>query len=247
MNDVVLITGAGRGIGAATAVRFAQCGYDVVVNYRTDKGSAEQTARDIERLGRRALVVQADVSRQGDVIGMFAQIRQFGDLRILVNNAGILDRQSALVNMTVERMQRILATNVMGTLLCCQQAILLMGTAHGGKGGAIINVSSGAARTGSPNEYVDYAASKGAVDSLTIGLATELANEGIRVNAVRPGLIYTDMHKDGGEPGRVDRLKHNLPLKRGGTAEEVAAAICFLASKDSAYTTGAFLDVTGGR
>lgn len=243
----VIITGASRGIGAATALRFAAAGYNIVINYHHNKTAAEQVADQVRKSGPSSAIVQADISDPEQVEQLFRTVDSLGTLSVLVNNAGVLDTQSTLVNMPYDRMQRILSTNVLGTMLCCQQAIKRMSTQVGGQGGSIVNVGSGASRLGSANEYVDYAASKGAVDTLTIGLANEVASEGIRVNCVRPGLIYTDMHADGGEPGRVDRLKGNLPLQRGGTVDEVAEAIYFLASEQSAYTTGAFLDVTGGR
>lgn len=248
MNKIALITGAGRGIGAATALRLAQAGYDIALNYRVDQAAAEQMAERVRALGVRALVVQADISQEAEVDRLFLAVdRALGPLTLLVNNAAILQAQARLVDMDVARWQAVLQTNVIGTFLCCKQSVLRMSRSSGGQGGVIINVSSAAARLGAAGEYIDYAASKGAVDTLTIGLANEVADEGIRVNGVRPGLIYTDMHASGGEPGRVDRLKVNLPLKRGGTADEVAAAIAFLASDDAAYSTGAFLDVSGGR
>jgi NAD(P)-dependent dehydrogenase (short-subunit alcohol dehydrogenase family) len=246
-NNVALVTGGSRGIGAATAILLAKSGYDVVINYKTNESRALVVKESVEALGQRAIVVQADISNKHDVIHLFETCDSFGQLTLLVNNAGVLETQSKLIDMSLGRLQRILNTNVIGTMLCCQEAIRRMSVLNKGEGGSIVNVSSGAARLGSANEYVDYAASKGAVDTLTIGLANEVADEGIRVNCVRPGLIYTEMHSDGGEPGRVDRLKENLPLKRGGKPEEVAAAIVFFASTESAYTTGAFLDVTGGR
>jgi NAD(P)-dependent dehydrogenase (short-subunit alcohol dehydrogenase family) len=226
---------------------LAEKGYDVAINYLQNANAAEEVKTIVEKTGQRAICIQADISKETEVDFLFDTIDKFGSLSLLVNNAGILNVQSKLVDMPAERIQAILNTNVLGTMLCCQRAIKRMAIENGGSGGVIINVGSGASRLGSAFEYIDYAASKGAIDTLTIGLANEVASEGIRVNCVRPGLIYTEMHSDGGEPGRVDRLKSNLPLKRGGQPEEVAAAICFLASKDSDYTTGAFLDVTGGR
>jgi NAD(P)-dependent dehydrogenase (short-subunit alcohol dehydrogenase family) len=247
MNKIALITGAGRGIGAATALRLAQAGYAIALNYRVDQAAAEQTAERVRALGVRALVVQADISQEAEVDRLFLAVdRALGPLTLLVNNAAILHAQSRLVDMNMARWQAVFQTNVIGTFLCSKQAVLRMSRSSGGQGGVIINISSAAARLGSAGEYIDYAASKGAIDTLTIGLASEVADEGIRVNGVRPGLIYTDMHASGGEPGRVDRLKANLPLKRGGTADEVAAAIAFLASDDAAYSTGAFIDVSGG-
>lgn len=247
MTKVAIITGAGRGIGAACAVKFAKLGYNIVVNYRNDEISAKDVVNQVTALGRNAIAVKADVSDVSAVHRMFELADALGNLSVLVNNAGVLEKQSAFVDMSLDRIRRIFETNVMGVMICSQVAVRKMSTQNSGCGGVIINVSSGASQTGSPFEYVDYAASKGAIDSFTVGLAVEVAQQGIRVNGVRPGLIYTDMHSSGGEPNRVDRLKHNLPLGRGGLPEEVAAAIAFLASDDSAYTTGSFLNVTGGR
>jgi NAD(P)-dependent dehydrogenase (short-subunit alcohol dehydrogenase family) len=245
---IILITGASRGIGAATAVLAASRGYAVCVNYRTNAAAAAAVVKEIEAHGGRAVAVQADVAIEADVVGMFETCdRELGRLTALVNNAGILETQSRVENMDSARLQRILATNVTGSFLCAREAVKRMSTKHGGAGGAIVNVSSRAAVLGSPNEYVDYAASKAAVDTLTIGLAQEVAAEGIRVNAVRPGVIYTDIHASGGEPGRVERMKANVPLRRGGTVDEVANAIMWLLSDEASYTTGAFLDVSGGR
>ncbi|WP_222709989.1 SDR family oxidoreductase [Reinekea thalattae] len=247
MNNVAVITGAGRGIGAETAKLFAEKGYAVVINYIHNREAAEQTAQQVRDIGAECLVVQADVANAEQVDALFQQADQLGTLSVLVNNAGILNQQCRIEDISEQRFLTILQTNVMSCFLCTQQAIKRMSTKHGGKGGTIVNVSSGAAKTGSPNEYVDYAASKGAMDSFTRGAALELADEGIRVNSVRPGLIYTEMHASGGEPGRVDRLKELLPLKRGGQAREVAEAIYWLASDKSTYVTGSFIDATGGR
>jgi NAD(P)-dependent dehydrogenase (short-subunit alcohol dehydrogenase family) len=244
----VLITGASRGIGAATARLAAARGYDVCVNYRTRADAALAVVADVERAGRRAVAVQADISVEADVMRLFeACDRALGGPNALVNNAGILETQMRLETMDAGRIMRILATNVVGTLLCAREAVRRMSTRRGGTGGAIVNVSSGAARLGSPGEYVDYAASKGAIDTFTVGLAQEVAAEGIRVNAVRAGFIYTDMHASGGEPGRVDRVKAFVPLARGGRPEEVAQAILWLLSDEASYSTGAFIDVTGGK
>jgi NAD(P)-dependent dehydrogenase (short-subunit alcohol dehydrogenase family) len=246
--QVMLITGGGRGIGSATARLAAQRGYAVAVNYRNDAASAQSVVEAIERAGGRAVAVRGDVARERDVIAMFdAATQALGPVTALVNNAGILEQQMRLDEMDAARFERVLATNVAGVLLCAREAVRRMSTRHGGQGGGIVNVSSVAARLGSPGEYIDYAASKGAVDSLTVGLAREVADEGIRVNAVRPGVIYTDIHASGGEPGRVDRVKSAVPLKRGGQPEEVARAIVWLLSEESSYCTGAFLDVSGGR
>ena len=248
MTKAILITGASRGIGAATAVLAASKGYRVCVNYRSDAIAASAIVDQIEKNGGRAMAVQADVSLESDVVRLFRTIdRELSSLDALVNNAGILEPQMRVEDMTVERMQRVFATNVIGSMLCAREAVKRMSTKHGGKGGAIVNLSSMAARLGSPNEYVDYAASKGAVDSLTIGLAKEVGGEGIRVNAVRPGLIHTEMHASGGEPGRVDRLKATTPMQRGGEPDEVARAILWLLSDEASYVTGTFIDVSGGR
>jgi len=248
MADVLLITGGSRGIGAATALEAARRGYAVAINYRRNAAAAEQVVAAIRAQGGTALAIAADISQEADIVRLFEQLDQtLGPLTALVNNAGILETQMRLQSLDAARIQRILATNVIGTLLCCREAARRMSTHTGGSGGAIVNVSSVAARTGSPGEYVDYAASKGAVDTLTIGLAHELASEGIRVNAVRPGFIYTDMHADGGEPERVDRVKAFVPMQRGGQPEEVARAILWLLSGEASYTTGGFIDVAGGR
>ncbi|WP_296278318.1 SDR family oxidoreductase [Pseudoxanthomonas sp.] len=245
---VVLVTGGGRGIGAATALLAAEQGYAVGVNFRRDEESAQAVVRKIVDRGGQALALQADVAREAEVVAMFRRLDDaWGPLGALVNNAGILETQSRVDALASARIERILATNVIGTLLCCREAVRRMSTRHGGHGGAIVNVSSVASRTGSPGEYVDYAASKGAVDSLTVGLAHEVAQEGIRVNAVRPGFIHTDMHADGGEPGRIDRVKAFVPMRRGGQPHEVAEAILWLLSDRASYTTGAFVEIAGGR
>lgn len=241
-NPVVLITGGGRGIGAATAKLFAKHGYDVCINYKADQRSAEKIAEQVRGFGVKAEIVQADVSEETQVLALFAKVDElFGKLDVLINNAGILKPQMPLLEMDATRINEVLTTNVTSAFLCAREAIKRMHS-----GGSIVNVSSGAAKTGSPNEYIDYAASKGAIDTLTIGLAKEVAKQNIRVNGVRPGLIYTDMHRDGGEANRVDRLKDMLPLARGGHPEEVAAAIYFLASENASFTTGSFIDVAGG-
>lgn len=244
---VVIITGAGRGIGAATAKLFAGKGYAVCINYKTDEQSANQLAKAITADGGKCITIQADVSCEKDVVRMFSTVdKDLGTVTVLVNNAGILKKQSRLEDMTAERINAVLINNVTSYFLCCREAVKRMSTRHNGLGGVIVNVSSGAARSGSPNEYIDYAASKGAIDTLTKGLSLEVAAEGIRVNCVRPGLIYTDMHADGGEPERIERLKSIIPLQRGGQPIEVAEAIYWLASDKSSFSTGNYLDLAGG-
>jgi len=248
MKPILLVTGGSRGIGAAAARLAAARGYAVCLSYRSNAAAADMVVADIERAGGDAFAVQADVASEADVLRLFATVdARPGRLAVLVNNAGILERQTTLLDMEAARWQRVLATNVTGSFLCAREAVRRMSTRLGGAGGAIVNVSSMAAKLGSPGEYVDYAASKGAIDSMTIGLAKEVAAEGIRVNAVRPGVIYTDIHASGGEPGRVDRVKGSVPMQRGGTAEEVARAILWLASDEASYSTGTFIDVSGGR
>jgi NAD(P)-dependent dehydrogenase (short-subunit alcohol dehydrogenase family) len=248
MVKAILITGASRGIGAATATLAAAQGYSVAVNYRLRRDGADGVVSAIESAGGRAFAVQADVSVEADVMRMFDECdRRLGRLSALVNNAGILETQARLDSLDAGRLQRVFATNIIGPFLCAREAVRRMSTRHGGAGGAIVNVSSMAARLGAPREYIDYAASKGAIDTFTIGLAAEVAEEGIRVNAVRPGLIYTDIHASGGEPGRVDRVKAAVPMKRGGAPDEVARAILWLLSDEASYATGSILDISGGR
>ena len=247
-HPVILITGGSRGIGAATAILAAQRGYDVAFTYQSNATAAKEVAEKIRATGRKALMLQADVAVEADVLSVFKQVdAQLGRLDALVNNAGILEKIMRLEEMDAARWQRVLGVNVIGSFLCAKEAVLRMSTRHGGKGGGIVNVSSVAARIGSPNEFVDYAAAKGAVDSMTMGLAKEVAKENIRVNAVRPGLIYTEIHASAGEPGRVDRAKEGVPMKRGGTAEEIADVILWLLSDQSSYVTGTTIDVAGGR
>jgi NAD(P)-dependent dehydrogenase (short-subunit alcohol dehydrogenase family) len=245
---IALITGASRGIGAATARLAAGRGYAVCVNYRQDRAAADAVVADIERTGGRAIAVAADVSSEPDVVRLFETAdRELGPIAALVNNAGIVGRQARLDEMDAIRLNRMFAINVIGSFLCAREAVRRMSTHHGGAGGAIVNVSSAASRLGSPNEYVDYAASKGAIDTMTIGLSKEVAAEGIRVNCVRPGLILTDIHASGGEPGRVDRLRGSIPMQRGGGSLEVARAILWLLSDEASYSTGTFINVAGGR
>jgi NAD(P)-dependent dehydrogenase (short-subunit alcohol dehydrogenase family) len=245
---IAVITGASRGIGRATALLAAERGYDVCVNYVRDRRAADEVVSAIERAGRQAVAVAADVSRETDVVRMFAEVEQrLGRIDALVNNAGVLEQQMRVSEMTAERLVRVFGVNVVGPFLCAREAIRRMSTRRGGAGGAIVNVSSAASRIGSAGEYVDYAASKGGLETMTLGLAREVAEEGIRVNAVRAGHIYTSIHASGGEPGRVDRLKDTIPMKRGGNPLEVARAILWLLSDDASYVTGTFLDVTGGR
>ncbi|NUU00797.1 SDR family oxidoreductase [Herbaspirillum robiniae] len=247
-DKVIIVTGGSRGIGAATAKLAGQRGYAVAVNYLSNREAAEAVAEEIRKGGAKAITVAGDVSKEEDILRLFATVdKELGPVTALVNNAGILDHQSRLDGMSAERINRVLVANITGSLLCAREAVKRMSTKHGGRGGAIVNLSSMAAKLGGPGEYVDYAASKGAIDAFTIGLAKEVAAEGIRVNAVRPGLIYTDIHASGGEAGRVDRLKDAVPMKRGGTAEEVANAIMWLVSDESSYATGTFIDVSGGR
>jgi len=247
-DPVILITGASRGIGAATARVAATRGYAVCVNYRDRQDAADALVADIARDGGRAIAVRADVAVEADIVRLFEAVdRELGPLQALVNNAGMLERQSRLEDMDAARIARVLATNVTGAFICAREAVRRMSTAHGGAGGAIVNVSSRAAGLGAPGEYVDYAAAKAAVEAMTVGLAREVAAEGIRVNCVRPGIIYSDIHASGGDPGRVDRLAPTVPMKRGGEVIEVAHAILWLLSSEASYSTGAFIDVAGGR
>jgi NAD(P)-dependent dehydrogenase (short-subunit alcohol dehydrogenase family) len=247
-NKVLLITGASRGIGAATAHLAAARGYHVCVNYHRQQPAAEKVVAAIRQEGGTAAAIQADVSNEAEVVRLFEDAhRQLGPITALVNNAGIVERQARLDQIDAARLQRIFATNVFSYFLCAREAVRRMSTRHGGHGGAIVNVSSAASRIGSPHEYIDYAASKGAIDTLTLGLAKEVAEENIRVNAVRPGIIHTDIHAAGGEPDRIERVRKGIPMQRGGQPEEVANAILWLLSEEASYVTGSILDVTGGR
>ena len=247
MNDVILITGGGRGIGAATALLAASKGYSVCVNYARDQDAADGVVERVRSAGGEAIAIRADIGNESEVRTMFdAATDSMGSVTALVNNAGIVDQQTTLAGVSIERFERILRTNLIGAFNCAREAVARMSNAAGGTGGAIVNVSSVAARTGSPFEYADYAASKGALDSMTAGLAMEAAPLGIRVNTVRPGFIYTAMHADGGEPDRVDRLAPRIPLQRGGYAEEVARAVLWLCSEEAGYVVGTTIDVAGG-
>jgi len=244
----MLITGASRGIGAATARLAAHQGYALCLNYYQREDAVKQVLEQVRAAGVSAMTVKADVADESQVLQMFDMIdREFGRLDVLVNNAGMLEQQMRLEQMDAARWTRVLGANVIGSFLCAREAIKRMSTQRGGQGGSIINLSSIAAQLGAPGEYIDYAAAKGAIDSMTVGLAREVAGEGIRVNAVRPGVIHTEIHASGGEPDRIERVKASVPMGRGGQAEEVAEAILWLASERASYTTGALLDVSGGR
>jgi len=248
MKPVLLVTGGSRGIGAATARLAAQAGWAVAVNYTQNSQAADEVVRAIRADGGQAISVQADVGDEAQIMAMFAQVdAKLGRLSGLVNNAGIVDLPSRVDEMSWARLERMMRINVLGSMVCAREAVRRMSTLHGGQGGAIVNLSSAAAKLGSPNQYVDYAASKGAIDTLTLGLAKEVAAEGIRVNGVRPGIIDTDIHASGGLPDRVKELAPQLPMRRAGTSEEVAQAIVWLLSDASSYTTGSCIEVTGGR
>lgn len=248
MSKVLIITGGSRGIGAATALLAAREGYAVAVNYTANSLAADEVVRQIRSSGGTALTVQADVAVEADVLAMFKKVdAKLGRLTALVNNAGVVDVTSRVESMSLERLQRIFAINVFGSFMCAREAVKRMSTRYGGDGGSIVNVSSAAARLGAPGQYVDYAAAKGAIDTFTVGLAKEVAAEGIRVNAVRPGIIETEIHASGGLPNRVRDLAPQVPMQRAGTAAEVAEAILWLISEKSAYATGSIIDVAGGR
>ncbi|ESR24182.1 SDR family oxidoreductase [Lutibaculum baratangense] len=248
MPRIMLVTGGSRGIGAATARLAAEAGYDVAINYATRVDAAEEVADAVRAAGSRAIIVKADMAEEAEILSLFQKVdRELGRLDVLVNNAGIVAPAMPVVDMGLERLERMMRVNVVGAFVCAREAVRRMSTERGGRGGAIVNVSSIAARLGGAKQYVDYAASKGAIDTLTTGLSQEVAAEGIRVNAVRPGLIETDIHASGGQPDRVERLKGFVPMQRGGKAEEVAETILWLASDRASYVTGAFVDVGGGR
>jgi NAD(P)-dependent dehydrogenase (short-subunit alcohol dehydrogenase family) len=247
-GKVLLVTGGGRGIGAATCRLAAEAGYRVAVNFAANEAAATALVQTIATAGGEAFAIRADVGNEADVLKMFEAVDQrFGPLDALVNNAGVVDRKSRVDEMSVARLERMMRINIIGSFLCAREAVKRMSTRHGGKGGPIVNVSSVAAVLGGPNEYVDYAASKGAIDTFTIGLSKEVATEGIRVNAVRPGIIDTEIHASGGQPDRVAAMRDLVPMKREGTADEVARAILWLLSNEATYITGALLNVSGGR
>lgn len=248
MSKSIVITGASRGIGAAVALRAADAGFEVCVNYASNGQAAADVVEAIQKKGGKAIAVKGDMAVEADILALFSRVdAELAPLSALVNNAGITGPGSLVENMSFERLNTLFQLNVIGVFMVAREAIKRISTKNGGPGGAIVNISSAAARLGSPGEYVDYAATKGAMDTMTIGLAKEVAAQGIRVNAVRPGVIYTDIHIQSGEPGRVDRIKDSVPMKRGGEADEVAAAVMWLISEESSYSTGAFIDVSGGR
>jgi NAD(P)-dependent dehydrogenase (short-subunit alcohol dehydrogenase family) len=243
-KSVAIVTGGSRGIGREVSLQLAQAGYDVVVNYRSNAREAEKL---LEKIGGKGIAVKADVAHEADVLALFEAADALGTLSVLVNNAGIVDQKARVDEYSAERLTRMFAVNITGSILCAREAVKRMSTKHGGKGGTIVNVSSAAALIGAPGEYVDYAASKGAIDTFTVGLAKEVAREGIRVNAVRPGLISTDIHASGGQPDRIARMRDVIPMGREGTPQEVANAIVWLASDKASYMTGSIINVSGGR
>jgi NAD(P)-dependent dehydrogenase (short-subunit alcohol dehydrogenase family) len=247
MSGLAIITGGSRGIGRACALGLAEDGYDVVINYVSNANAAEEVVTSVKAMGRRAWAIQGDVGVESDVLRLFAEADTLGRLAVLINNAGVVDRPSRVEDMTEARLERMMRINVIGSFLCAREAVKRMSTKNGGKGGAIINLGSIAATLGAPGQYVDYAAAKGAIDVLTIGLGRKVAAEGVRVNAVRPGLIETDIHASGGLPDRVASLADTVPIKRGGLAEEVADSVRYLASPKASYVVGATLTVSGGR
>ena len=245
--DVAIVTGGSRGIGAATSILLAKAGYLVVVNYVSNAQAAKVVVAQIEKAGGKAVAVQGDVASEKEIIALFKSADQLGSLKVLINNAGVIDLKGRVDEMSAERLARMFTINITGSFLCAREAIKRMSTRHGGSGGSIVNLSSAAATLGAPGMFVDYAASKGAIDTFTIGLAREVAAEGIRVNAVRPGIIDTDIHASGGEPDRVAQMRSQIPMQREGTALEVAEAIAWLASEKASYVIGACLSVSGGR
>jgi len=248
VSEILLVTGGSRGIGAATALLAARRGYAVAVNYARDQAAAEEVVHAIRAAGGQAQAIQGDVADEEQVLRLFGQVdERLGRLTALVNNAGVVDRAARVEEMSLARLKRMFDINVIGSILCAREAVRRMSTRRGGQGGAIVNLSSAASRLGAPGQYVDYAAAKGAIDAFTVGLAKEVAAEGIRVNAVRPGLIETGIHASGGLPNRVRDLAHQVPMQRGGSAEEVAQAIVWLLSKEASYTTMSLVDVSGGR
>lgn len=246
-KGVVIVTGSSRGIGRACALLAAERGYDVVVNYTANAAAAQEVVAGINARGAQAIAVKGDIAEEADILGLFAAAHRLGPLVGLINNAGVVSLSGRVETYTADRLHRLLNINVVGTILCSREAVKRMSTKHGGKGGAIVNISSVAAVLGSPNEYVDYAASKGAVDSFTIGLAKEVATEGVRVNAVRPGMITTDIHEASGDPGRVERIRPTIPMQRIGEPHEIATAALWLLSEEASYCTGTFITVSGGR
>jgi NAD(P)-dependent dehydrogenase (short-subunit alcohol dehydrogenase family) len=246
-DRVAIVTGGSRGIGRAAAIAAAARGFRVVVGYVSNRAAADQVVSTIEASNGKAIAIKCDVGSESDILTMFKAADAFGQLGALINNAGIVGKTARVDEMSAERIQQMMAVNVTGSILCAREAVKRMSTRHGGRGGVIVNLSSVAAKLGAPNTYVDYAASKGAIDSFTIGLGYEVAGEGIRVAAIRPGLIDTEIHASGGEPDRAHRLAHVVPMKRVGTAEEIANAIVWLMSDDASYVTSAILDVSGGR
>ncbi len=248
MSKVALVTGGSRGIGAATSMALVKGGFDVCINYKQNAQQAEQHLLKLKKINSNCIAIRADASVEDQVVSMFQQIdSQLGAISALVNNAGILQPQVRFIDLTADRVNQVLINNVTSAFNCSREAVKRMSKKSGGKGGSIVNISSAASRLGAPAEYIDYAASKGALDSLTIGLSKEVASQGIRVNCVRPGFIYTDMHSDGGEPERVDRIAASIPMQRGGQPDEVANAICWLLSESASYVTGTFIDAAGGR
>jgi NAD(P)-dependent dehydrogenase (short-subunit alcohol dehydrogenase family) len=247
VDSVAIVTGGSRGIGRATALAAARRGYKVVVGYASNKSAADEVVAKIEASNGKAIAVKCDVGVEADILHLFKEADGFGRLDALVNNAGVVDKTARVDEMSVERLTRMMNINIVGSILCAREAVKRMSTNHGGAGGVIVNLSSVAATLGSPGLYVDYAASKGAIDTFTVGLAREVSTEGIRVNAIRPGLIVTDIHASGGEPDRAHRLAHMVPMKRVGTADEIANAVVWLMSDEASYVTGTIFDVSGGR